>query len=240
MEKRQAIILLVLVLAVSLASFTLGVIVGRRGAERDLAQQLRQTEKVLVAPATKPARPAVSEDRVEKEAPVEQPPDETAETSQLSFYEDLAKDETPLGSGINLPPEVAEPPADLPLDLPEQPLVEPPTAPQESAEVAATEKRPASATEQTTAAEEPALPVATTGGSHVVQIGSFQKAADAIALKQKMEDKSYPAYVMEADLGEKGLWYRVRVGAYSNADQAGVVRVRLEEKDRIEGFVTRR
>ncbi len=44
MEKRQALILLILVLAVSLASFTLGVIVGRRGAERDLAQKYQQTE----------------------------------------------------------------------------------------------------------------------------------------------------------------------------------------------------
>lgn len=239
MEKRQAIILLVLVLAVSLASFTLGVIVGRRGAERDLAQQLRETEKVLVAPAPKTASPPVSEEKVEKQVVAEKPPEE-AETSQLSFYEDLAKDEAPLGSGINLPPEAEEPPAELPLDLPDQPLVEPATAPQESTDLAATEERPAPAAEQPPEALESELPAATADGSHVIQIGAFQNAADAIALKQKMLDKEFPAYVMEADLGDRGLWYRVRLGPYADADKAEVVRRWIEEKDQIKGYVTRR
>lgn len=240
MEKRQAIILLVLVLAVSLASFTLGVIVGRRGAERDLAQQLRETEKVLVAPAPEAARPPVSEEKAEKQVVVEEPPEQEAETSQLSFYEDLAKDEAPLGSGINLPPEAEEPSAELPLDLQDQPLVEPATAPQESTDLAATEERPAPAAEQPPEAGESELPAATADGSHVIQIGAFQNAADAIALKQKMLDKEFPAYVMEADLGDKGLWYRVRLGPYADADMAEVVRRWIEEKDQIKGYVTRR
>lgn len=240
MEKRQAIILLILVLAVSLASFTLGVIVGRRGAERDLAQQLRETEKVLVAPAPESVSPPVSEEPAEKQVVAEEPPKQEAETSQLSFYEDLAKDEAPLGSGINLPPEAEDPPAELPQDLPDQPQAEPATAAQESADLAATEERPAPVAEQAPEAGTSALPAATADGSHVIQIGAFQTAADAIALKQQMLDKEYPAYVMEADLGDKGLWYRVRLGPYADADKAEIVRRWIEEKDQLKGYVTRR
>ena len=84
------------------------------------------------------------------------------------------------------------------------------------------------------------MPAATADGTHVIQIGAFQKAADAIALKQTMLDKEYPAYVMEADLGDKGLWYRVRLGPYADADKAEVVRRRIEAKDQLKGYVTRR
>ncbi len=137
MEKRQAVILLVLVLVVSLASFTLGVIVGRRGAERDLAQKIQQTEKVLV---TQTSTSAVSSTPapVPQEKDVSPPAEPATEATKLSFYDDLAKETVPLGSGINLAPEEKQAVTKAvqpPIDLPDQPIVR-----KETAVVAAVEK----------------------------------------------------------------------------------------------------
>ena len=234
MEKRQAVILLVLVLAVSLASFTLGVIVGRRGAERDLAQKANHAEKVLVAqmpaetpPKTISSTPKIAPDVTEKVAEGER---------KLSFYDDLGKETVPLGSGINLPPaeekvaEVVQPP----IDLPDQPIVK--------KKIAAVEKPiEKKAVPKVVVAEQPStgMPKVVAGGSHAVQIGSFGTAGDAVALKKKMLGKGYPAFVVEADLGKKGLWYRVRIGPYVDATAAKAAQKHLEKNEKIKGFISR-
>ncbi len=242
MEKRQAVILLVLVLIVSLASFTLGVIVGRRGAERDLAQKIQQTEKVLVAQTASPVVSPMPAPTTEQQVNIPSVKPESEKT-QLSFYDDLAKEtasETaPLGSGINLAPvekqgvsEVAQPP----IDLPDQPIVKKTTK-----DIAASVKDTAQKVSTVVASEksESEMPKAVSAGSHAVQIGSFGAASDAIALKQKMLDKDYPAFVVEADLGKKGLWYRVRIGPYADSATAKLAQKLLEEKEQIKGFVSR-
>ncbi|SDZ92010.1 Sporulation related domain-containing protein [Desulfuromusa kysingii] len=234
MEKRQAVILLVLVLAVSLASFTLGVIVGRRGAERDLTQKYQQAERVLVAHAPVPiVEPAAEPDRAKA---VDVPETEVvADEPKLSFYDDLEKETVPLGSGINLEPiekiqaaETTQPP----IDLPDQPIV---TKSSPKVAVSTTVKKQ----NKPAAVVADRLPKATVGGSHAVQMGSFGAPGDAIALKQKMVDKGYPAFVVEADLGTKGLWYRVRIGPYADAETAVKAQEYLQEKDKIKGFITR-
>lgn len=244
MEKRQAIILLVLVLAVSLASFTLGVVVGRRGAERDFAQKLSQTEKVLVAQA--PAEATVPIVEIDKnKAVAETTTVQAAEDTKLTFYDNVAKDTAPLGSGINLAP-VEEPPAketvvQPPIDLPEQPIVvkkeesiKPAVVSQKAAEIVVKKNT------EVPAQIASAMPDVAPNGSHAVQIGSFNSAGDAITLKQKMLKKDYPAFVVEADLGKKGLWYRVRIGPYANTTKAKQVQAVLEKKEKIKGFVSKR
>ncbi len=239
MEKRQAVILLVLVLVVSLASFTLGVIVGRRGAERDLAHKLQQTERVLVAQSpdsvVEPV-PVPTAEKVTGEKPVES----GAEETELSFYDNLAKETAPLGSGINLAP--AEEPEAVatvqpPVDLPDQPIVK--KATEDLAAVAVEGSAPSEAVVAVPEKSSAEMPQVAPGGSHAVQIGSFGAAGDAIALKKKMLAKDYPAFVMEADLGKKGLWYRVRIGPYENSAVAKSVQELLEEKEQVKGFVSR-
>ncbi len=238
MEKRQAVILLVLVLVVSLASFTLGVIVGRRGAERDLAHKLQQTERVLVTQVSAEVVASLPESTTEKV--VAAPPVEpVAEETKLSFYDNLAKETAPLGSGINLAPveeqkavETARPP----IDLPDQPIVK-----KEQKHITAiveevAEKEPVVVVSEKSGVE---MPKVVPGGTHAVQIGSFGAAGDAIALKTKMLDKDYPAFVVEADLGKKGLWYRVRIGPYGNSTAAKSAQKLLEEKEQIKGFISR-
>ncbi|PLX99772.1 MAG: hypothetical protein C0622_09950 [Desulfuromonas sp.] len=240
MERRQTIILLVLVLGVSLASFTLGVIVGRRGAERDLAYRMQQSERVLVAQApaapvtavpprvTVTERGAVADERQES-APVES-------KTELTFYGDLTKEprqSKPLGTGINDAPPKAEEKAESVVDAPVvKPAANATEKPAEPASAGGTE-------EAAVTALDTELPQVTAGGSHAVQVGAFNVAGDAVALKQRLEKDGYPAFVVEADLAEKGIWYRVRIGPYADAATAKHAQEVLEIKEQIKGFVAR-
>jgi len=242
MEKRQAVILLVLVLVVSLASFTLGVIVGRRGAERDLAQKIQQTEKVLIAQTSPPVVPSMPPPTTEQQVNI--PSVESAsEKTKLSFYDDLTKEAAsqtaPLGSGINLAPvekpevsNVVQPP----IDLPDQPIVKKETTVVAAVVDQATQDGSIKVAAQNNESE---MPKADSAGHYAVQIGSFGAAGDAMTLKKKMLDKDYPAFMVEADLGKKGLWYRVRIGPYADSTAAKLAQKLLEKKEQIKGFVSR-
>ena len=239
MEKRQAVILLVLVLVVSLASFTLGVIVGRRGGERDLAQQIQQTEKILVAQTPPPGSvPTPTIDMSQNTAT--QITDPVITEPKLSFYDDLSKNTAPLGSGINLAP-VEKPETTTvvtpPIDLPDQPIVKKTTQDAPAVVKTVAKEKPAKVVTKTAEAK---MPEVVSTGTHAVQIGSFGSVGDAIALKKKMLAKDYPAFVAEADLGKKGLWYRVRIGPYKDSAMAQIAQKFLLEKEHIKGFVSRR
>lgn len=238
MEKRQAVILLVLVLVVSLASFTLGVIVGRRGGERDMAQKIQQTEKILVAQTPPPGSLSIPTIDMSQHTAAQATEPVVAEP-KLSFYTDLAKETAPLGSGINLAPVESQETTKRvtpPIDLPDQPIVKK-TIQDDSAVVkTAAEKKPVKVVTESAEAK---MPEVVSGGIHAVQIGSFGSVGDAIALKQKMLAKGYPTFVAEADLGKKGLWYRVRIGPYGDSSAAQLAQKILEDKEKIKGFISR-
>jgi cell division septation protein DedD len=237
LEKKQTLILLVLVLAVSLASFFLGAVVGRRGAERDFAQRQLAAEKILVAKAPIPVvedTAPVIEEEIEQQDVAAESADKEEET-KLTFYDNLAKEESvPLGSGINLPPQVKEEKAAAqpPIALPEQPIVKK----QAPTKVAKAEPAPAVAQEAEAAT---ILPAPDPKGSYAVQVGSFAAAGDAGAFRKKLLAKDYPAFVVEADLGAKGLWYRVKLGPYADAAAAKTVLQVVDKKEQIKGFVSR-
>ena len=242
MEKRQTIIVLALLLLTSLLSFVLGITTGRRGAERDFAQQVKdQQEEVrivqvpAVPPVPSPAPPQVEAPGGEKGALV----DTVVENARLSFYDDLVRDSSPLGSGINQPPpeETRSPDTTPPLELADQPIVVRESGKQASTKEAQQQKQVSSAAVPGPA--DSVLPPVTAQGSHVVQVGSFGSAADAASLRQRLLDKGYPAFLAEADLGERGIWYRVRVGPFADSAVAGVAREIILDKERIEGLVIR-
>ena len=236
MEKKQTLILLVLVLAVSLASFFLGAVVGRQGAERELAQKQQAAEKILVTPAPKAAAETVPPAVVEQQAPAEKMVEQAEEETKLTFYDNLAKDEkVPLGSGINLPPQPKaekQPAVKPPIDLPDLPVVKKQVP---AVAVAKTEIAPATAAEDVPLI----MPKTDPKGTYAVQVGSFSSAADAGAFKKKLNGKGFPAFVAEADLGAKGLWYRVKIGPYADGETAKSVLQLIDKKEQIKGFISR-
>ena len=63
------------------------------------------------------------------------------------------------------------------------------------------------------AAEQPILK-----DKYYLQVGSFKDTEDAENLKAKIAMLGMEAYVQSADLSEKGMWHRVRVGPFTNID----------------------
>ncbi len=231
MERKQVLFLVVLLLGVSLASFTLGVMVGSRGAERELAQQspVRAEKRNAVAP-----RPAAKTPPPVPVAPPENPADTVAET-KLTFYDKLAKESAPLGSGINLRPEPkpkSKPVEKPPIELPAQPIVkkEPVVA-----AVAPQAREPAPAVVPSVSGQ----PQASPKGKFALQVASFAKATDAGRLKKQLLGKGYPAFVVEADLAAKGIWYRVKIGPYADSQTVTSMQQLVEQKEKLKGFVTR-
>jgi D-alanyl-D-alanine carboxypeptidase len=57
-------------------------------------------------------------------------------------------------------------------------------------------------------------------GDLALQESSFQTAGEAAARARALEKKGVPARVVSADLGDKGVWYRVMIGSFSSMQEA--------------------
>jgi cell division protein FtsN len=63
--------------------------------------------------------------------------------------------------------------------------------------------------------------------SYYLQAGAFQKESDADNLKAKLALMGVEAVIQTANLPEKGVWHRVRVGPYTTLDEINRVRTTL-------------
>jgi cell division protein FtsN len=64
---------------------------------------------------------------------------------------------------------------------------------------------------------------------YFLQAGSFQNADDADNLKAKLAMLGVEASVQAADLSDKGIWHRVRVGPFTKIDDINQVRASLQQ-----------
>jgi len=236
MEKKHAILLVVLLLGISLVSFFLGIMVGRGSSGTVASPTESVTPPLPVPPPLAESLPAAAP----PSAPV--PPaapdvEDGADKPALTFYEALPKGEQPpLGSGINLPPPEKPKKSEAAVAKTE-PLRPPPPVPASAVPVAsevATET-PAS-TGKVEAAPAP-LPKPVVQGTFVVQVASFKALSDATALRDRLIKKGYGAYVQEASLGDKGLWQRVMVGPYAGSEAVSQVVERLKNEERLSGMI---
>jgi cell division protein FtsN len=62
---------------------------------------------------------------------------------------------------------------------------------------------------------------------YFLQAGAFQNAQDADNLKARLALMGLEATTQTANLGEKGIWHRVRLGPYDDADALARVRSQL-------------
>ncbi len=88
--------------------------------------------------------------------------------------------------------------------------------------------RPAPVSLQPAAPVKRALPAPAAGGRYVVQVASHRRQVDALAefagLKRRFPDiiGNYKPLIQRADLGDRGIYYRLRIGPLaSKADAAG-------------------
>jgi septal ring-binding cell division protein DamX len=198
-ERRQMVFMGILALAIAVTSFFLGVMVGERGSFSGSKAEPPRLPMVQVAPPPLPASVP-------------------AGPQKLTFYDDLPKgNSAPLGSGINLPKGgyAYSPPPPPPVAPAASAAVAPAPAPVPAAPVV---KTPAAAPPAAPAAEKIAAPKASAGGAYVVQVAATRDQAEAKRLIDKLKGKGFAATSERADLGAKGIWFRVTTGPYS--DQA--------------------
>jgi cell division protein FtsN len=80
----------------------------------------------------------------------------------------------------------------------------------------------------------PTAPAKAAGGGYVLQIGAYKSQADADAAWKAYKAKhaallsGYSDDVQQADLGEKGTWYRLRISGFADKDMAASVCDRLK------------
>jgi DedD protein len=75
------------------------------------------------------------------------------------------------------------------------------------------------------------------GLPYSVQVGAFRNYTEAASRLSQWKSKGYAAYVVSADLPEKGRWYRLRVGAYATRGEAKTMREDLKSREAIDGIV---
>jgi cell division protein FtsN len=68
-----------------------------------------------------------------------------------------------------------------------------------------------------------------TKDAYFLQAGSFQNPADADNLKARIALMGLEASVEPANLAEKGMWYRVRLGPYTRVDEINRIRQQLTQ-----------
>lgn len=127
----------------------------------------------------------------------------------LSFYKTLPNNQKSnvMGSGINT---AAEKPAKQPLQ----------------AVMPANMAKPQQAENDDNSQKQPPQPAAakpTTrqdANGQTVQVASYSLKSEAEAQRSKLAAKGYNVSIVESHLGDKGTWYRVRVGRRLDADAA--------------------
>ena len=73
-----------------------------------------------------------------------------------------------------------------------------------------------------------------------VQVGAYPDVKEASYRVEEWKAKGYPAYMMIANLGEKGQWYRVRIGAFPDQENADIYLGDLKGKEGIaDAYVVR-
>lgn len=88
---------------------------------------------------------------------------------------------------------------------------------------------------QTPAKQPVATPVqAAAGGSYLLQVGAYKSQSDADAAWKVYQAKhaallsGFGSNIQKADLGDKGVWYRLRVGSFADKDTAAAMCDRLK------------
>lgn len=88
---------------------------------------------------------------------------------------------------------------------------------------------PAAATVPAAAAAQKPVPAEAAGGKFFLQAGAFQKAADAENLKARLAMLGFEAGVLTAEVPDKGIMHRVRVGPFPGTPEMNRARDQLSQ-----------
>jgi cell division protein FtsN len=153
----------------------------------------------------------------------------------LTFYSTLSPEPPPkvAGTAATTSPQVALPPRGAVAAVPPQPTSVPPPRGQERD--ASPENLPA---QQQTGGSSPTqvLPQSSEAG-YSVQVGSFRAREEAERLRRRLTQKGYPVWIQPSVVSGQGIWYRVRVGHFSDRAAADRAAQRLSNQERVSVIV---
>lgn len=208
------IILVVAGVALFIAGFGTGWFLSQKSAKKSFQAATEQNslenspKKEAVQPP-KPAQPVQSAPQTQPQsdpAAAPQPPAAPGTVAEppLSFYKTLPSGQkgNVLGSGINTKDDKTKQPLQAPIPTN---MTKPPAAePQKTADKPAVTEKAA----------------ATANSGFTVQVASYALKSEAETLKNSLAGKGYNAFISESHQGDKGTWYRVRVGRKMEQDAA--------------------
>jgi serine/threonine protein kinase len=132
------------------------------------------------------------------------------------------------------------------VQTPDEPVISPTlsTSPTPKASVSPTTnptpKATASPTPKATdkASTDTSLPNSLAGaGKYTLQVRVTQSQNEAESIGKKLRSTGAEVYVVKADLGAKGIWYRVRVGRYQSFAEAQKAGAELKNKGSVAEFI---
>jgi cell division protein FtsN len=148
----------------------------------------------------------------------------------------LAAPPQPVSKPVSTVPASVPVPKPLPVE-PAKPAALAAHAPamlsQQTSENSASEAKPLAQAQAPAAVSAPTPASVAAAGSYFLQIGAYKSQQDADAAWSSFKARhpavaSYQSNVKEADLGEKGIWYRLRIGAFPDKDTASAVCAKLK------------
>lgn len=145
----------------------------------------------------------------------------TPPETPLSFYKTLPSGQKSnvLGSGINTAIDGNAPKQPLQAAIPSNLQKQPQTQPQPQPTNSGKTSTPAAGEKPTTRHD--------TAGGYTVQVASLSLKSEADTLKSRLISKGYSVHIVESNLGDKGTWYRVRVGRKLDQEAAKELATKL-------------
>ncbi len=74
-------------------------------------------------------------------------------------------------------------------------------------------------------------------GRYSVQTGSYPQMSEATRSVDRWKSKGYPAYMMIADIPDRGRWYRVRIGGFASREDASRYLREFQTRENVEALV---
>lgn len=105
-----------------------------------------------------------------------------------------------------------------PLTVPVAPLPAPPAQTPPAQTPPETSSTPAIAQPETSPA--PAGQAIDSQSKHTLQVMASPNEGEATSMVARLKSAGLPAYVVRADLGNRGVWYRVRIGGFATHEEA--------------------
>jgi cell division septation protein DedD len=75
-------------------------------------------------------------------------------------------------------------------------------------------------------------------GAVTIQVASYKDLVNAQKLLQDLSSEGYAGTVVRIDLGERGVWFRVRIGPYGKGETERILK-ELREERKLKGYVVK-